>query len=83
MNFASDNAGPVHPEVMAALNRANDGHEEHQTRQFKGHEIVSEKRRSHWPHYVVQRRRRFDTRQPVTLRHEEIGQQGYADQTGP
>jgi threonine aldolase len=26
MNFASDNAGPVHPEVMAALVRANDGH---------------------------------------------------------
>lgn len=26
MNFASDNAGPVHPEVMAALMRANEGH---------------------------------------------------------
>lgn len=26
MNFASDNAGPVHPEVMAALQRANEGH---------------------------------------------------------
>jgi threonine aldolase len=26
MNFASDNAGPVHPEVMAALMRANAGH---------------------------------------------------------
>jgi threonine aldolase len=26
MNFASDNAGPVHPEVMSALIRANDGH---------------------------------------------------------
>lgn len=26
MNFASDNAGPVHPEVMAALVQANDGH---------------------------------------------------------
>jgi threonine aldolase len=26
MNFASDNAGPVHPEVMAAMMRANDGH---------------------------------------------------------
>ena len=26
MNFASDNAGPVHPEVMAALLRANEGH---------------------------------------------------------
>ena len=26
MFFASDNAGPVHPKVMAALNAANDGH---------------------------------------------------------
>ena len=26
MNFASDNTGPVHPQVMAALARANDGH---------------------------------------------------------
>ena len=26
MNFASDNAGPVHPRVMAALARANEGH---------------------------------------------------------
>ncbi len=26
MNFASDNAGPVHPEVMAALAQANEGH---------------------------------------------------------
>ena len=26
MNFASDNAGPVHPEVMTALMRANEGH---------------------------------------------------------
>jgi len=26
MNFASDNCGPVHPEVLAALNDANHGH---------------------------------------------------------
>jgi threonine aldolase len=26
MNFASDNTGPVHPRVMAALARANEGH---------------------------------------------------------
>jgi threonine aldolase len=26
MNFASDNTGPVHPKVMAALARANEGH---------------------------------------------------------
>ena len=27
MNFASDNAGPMHPDVLAAITRANDGHE--------------------------------------------------------
>jgi len=26
MNFASDNCGPAHPEIIAALARANDGH---------------------------------------------------------
>ncbi|MDH3264204.1 MAG: beta-eliminating lyase-related protein [Paracoccaceae bacterium] len=26
MNFASDNTGPVHPKVLAALQRANEGH---------------------------------------------------------
>ena len=26
MNFASDNTGPVHPKVMAALNKANEGY---------------------------------------------------------
>ena len=26
MFFASDNAGPVHPEVLTALNRANEGY---------------------------------------------------------
>ena len=26
MNFASDNAGPVHPRVMQALIEANEGH---------------------------------------------------------
>ena len=26
MNFASDNAGPVHPKVMAALVAANEGY---------------------------------------------------------
>ena len=26
MHFASDNSGPVHPRIMEALTRANDGY---------------------------------------------------------
>jgi threonine aldolase len=40
MNFASDNAGPVHPEVMAALMRANEGH----ARAYGGDAIMQEVR---------------------------------------